>query len=63
LLLGALGFLKDKRATSYPSAEIKGLLESMGAEVVWESFVKDENVATAAQCLSGTFLAGWLLKG
>lgn len=62
LLLGALGFLKDKRATSYPSAEIKGLLESMGAEVVWESFVQDGNVATAAQCLSGTYLAGWVIE-
>jgi transcriptional regulator GlxA family with amidase domain len=62
LLLGALGFLRGKRATSYPSAEIKELLEGMGAEVVWESFVRDGNVATAAQCLSGQYLAGWVIE-
>jgi transcriptional regulator GlxA family with amidase domain len=62
LLLGMLGFLKGKRATSYPSPEIKRLLESMGAEVVWESFVRDGNVATAAQCLSGQYLAGWVIE-
>lgn len=62
LLLGALGLLKGKRATSYPSAEIKRALESFGAEVVWQSFVKEGNVATAAQCLSGKFLAGWIIE-
>jgi transcriptional regulator GlxA family with amidase domain len=62
LLVGALGFLRGKRATSYPSAEIKGLLEGMGAEVVWESFVRDGNVATAAQCLAGQYLAGWVIE-
>ena len=62
LLLGALGFLKGRRATSYPSAEIKRLLEEMGAEVVWRSFVLDGNVATAAQCLSGAHLAGWVIE-
>lgn len=62
LLLGALGFLSGKRATSYPSAEIRKLLEGMGAEVVWKSFVRDGNVATAAQCLSGQYLAGWVIE-
>jgi putative intracellular protease/amidase len=62
LLLGKLGFLKGKKATSYPSEEIKKSLERMGAEVVWESFVKDGNVATAAQCLSGQYLAGWVIE-
>lgn len=62
LLLGALGFLKGKKATSYPSAEIKKALENFGAEVVWKSFVREGNVATAAQCLSGKFLAGWAIE-
>ncbi len=62
LLLGALGFLKGKRATSYPSAEIKTALENFGAKVVWESFVRNGNVATAAQCLSGKYLAGWVIE-
>ena len=62
LLLGALGLLRGKRATTYPSAETKGLLEGMGAEVVWESFVLNGNVATAAQCLSGQYLAGWVIE-
>lgn len=62
LLLGALGFLKGKKATGYPSAEIKTALENFGAEVVWKSFVREGNVATAAQCLSGKFLAGWVIE-
>lgn len=62
LLLGALGFLRGKRATSYPSAEIKQALESFGATVVWQSFIRTGNVATAAQCLSGKFLAGWVIE-
>ena len=62
LLLGALGLLKGRRATSYPSAEIESLLRGMGAEVVWRSFVRDGNVATAARCLSGQHLAGWVIE-
>lgn len=62
LLLGALGLLRGKKATTYPSSETKKLLEGMGAEVVWESFVRGGNVATAAQCLSGQYLAGWVIE-
>jgi transcriptional regulator GlxA family with amidase domain len=62
LLLGALGLLKGRRATSYPSAEIKRMLEEAGAEVVWDSFVREGNVATAAQCLSGQHLVGWVVE-
>lgn len=62
LLLGALGLLKGKRATSYPSAEIKAALENFGAEVVWKSFICERNTATAAQCLSGKYLAGWVIE-
>jgi transcriptional regulator GlxA family with amidase domain len=62
LLLGALGFLKGKRVTTYPSDDIERSLEGMGAEVVRESFVLDGNVATAAQCLAGQYLAGWVIE-
>ena len=62
LLLGALGLLKGRRATSYPSAEIKKYLENFGATVVWESFVQENHIATAAQCLSGQYLAGWVIE-
>ena len=62
LLLGKLGFLKGKTATTYPTAENKIMLESFGAIVVWQSLVVSGNVATAAQCLSGRFLAGWMIE-
>lgn len=62
LLLGALGLLKGRRATTYPSPELKKTLEGMGARVVWESFVREGNVATAAQCLAGQHLAGWVIE-
>ena len=62
LLLGALGFLKGKQATSYPSAEIKTALENFGAKVIWKSFVRTGNIATAAQCLAGKYLAGWVIE-
>jgi transcriptional regulator GlxA family with amidase domain len=62
LFLAALGFLRGRKATTYPSAEIKRLLEAMGVEVVWKSFVREGNVATAAQCLSGQYLAGWVIE-
>jgi len=59
LLLGALGHLSGKRATTYPSA--KALLASLGVEVVDEPFVEQGNVATAAACLAGVDLAGWVI--
>ncbi|HEX7313428.1 MAG TPA: DJ-1/PfpI family protein [Pyrinomonadaceae bacterium] len=62
LLLGALGLLTGKRATTYPSPDLKSLLEGMGARVVWEPFVREGNVATAAQCLAGQHLAGWVIE-
>jgi transcriptional regulator GlxA family with amidase domain len=62
LLLGALGLLKGRKATTYPSADLKRSLQDMNVEVVWESFVRDGNVATAAQCLAGQHLAGWVIE-
>jgi putative intracellular protease/amidase len=60
--LGALGLLRGRKATSYPSPEIKRMLEAAGAEVVWGSFVREGNVATAAQCLAGQQLVGWVVE-
>ncbi|HEX8559818.1 MAG TPA: DJ-1/PfpI family protein [Pyrinomonadaceae bacterium] len=62
LLLGALGFLRGRKATTYPSEELQEALEGMGAEVVWRAFVREGNVATAAQCLAGQHLAGWVIE-
>ena len=62
MLLGALGFLEGRQATTYPTAENKSKLEAFGARVVWKPFVREGNVATAAQCLSGKFLAGWVIE-
>ena len=62
LLLGKLGFLKGRKATAYPSEEVKKLLESFGAVVSWQSVVEQGNVATAAQCLAGQNLVGWVIE-
>jgi transcriptional regulator GlxA family with amidase domain len=60
LLLGALGLLEGKRATTYPTAV--ELLRSLGVEVVDRPFVREGNVATAAACLAGQDLAGWVIE-
>ncbi|HUS64874.1 MAG TPA: DJ-1/PfpI family protein [Kofleriaceae bacterium] len=60
LLLGALGLLEGKRATTYPTAV--ALLRALGVEVVDEPFVREGNVATAAACLAGQDLAGWVIE-
>jgi transcriptional regulator GlxA family with amidase domain len=62
LLLGKLGFLKGRKVTAYPSEETKKLLGSFGAEVSWQSFVEQGNIATAAQCLAGQNLVAWVIK-
>ena len=62
LFLGALGLITGKKVTTYPAADLKKILESMGAEVVWESFVLQGNIATAARCISGQYLAGWVIE-
>lgn len=60
LLLAALGLLDGKRATTYPSA--KPLLEQYGVSVVEEPLVIDGNVATAGGCMSGQYLAHWVME-
>ncbi len=61
LILAALGFLKNKKATTYPTAF--ELLSEFGAQVEKsESFVSEGNIATAARCLSGDRLALWIVE-
>jgi transcriptional regulator GlxA family with amidase domain len=60
LLLGAMGFLTGKRATTYPTAADQ--LASFGVEVVNESFVNNGNISTAAGCLAGQDLSSWVIE-
>lgn len=61
LILGALGLLKNKRATTYPTAF--DLLSEFGAIVEKnEPFMSEGNIATAARCLSGDKLAFWIIE-
>ena len=60
LLLGALGLLTGKEATTYPSA--KPLLELFGVRVVERPIVIEGNIATTGGCLAGQYLAGWVIE-
>lgn len=60
LLLAALGLLKNKKATTYPTA--LDLLASLGVNVVREPFIAEGNIATGARCLSGDRLALWIIE-
>jgi transcriptional regulator GlxA family with amidase domain len=60
LLLGAMGFLTGKQATTYPT--VVDQLASFGVEVVNESFVNSGNISTAAGCLAGQDLSSWVIK-
>ncbi len=59
LLLQALNLLQGKRATTHPRA--RELLVTTGVTVVDEPFVREGNIATAAACLAGVDLAGWVI--
>jgi transcriptional regulator GlxA family with amidase domain len=60
LLLAALGHLRGRTATTYPTA--KATLEELGVTVIEKPFVCHGNVATAAGCLAATQLAGWVIE-
>lgn len=60
LILGAKGLLRNKQATTYPTA--KKLLEQFGVEVVEKDFVNEGNVSTAAGCLAAITLTGWIIE-
>ncbi|MFE7064253.1 DJ-1/PfpI family protein [Sutcliffiella sp. NPDC057660] len=60
LILGALGLLNGKTATTYPTA--KKELEQFNVNVVEEPFVVEGNIATAAGCLAAQDLVGWFIE-
>ena len=60
LILGALGLLAGKMATTYPTS--KQALESFGVTVVEKPFVQQGNVATAGGCLAIQYLVGWVIE-
>jgi transcriptional regulator GlxA family with amidase domain len=60
LILGGLGLLTGKEATTYPTA--KALLADLGVTVVDRPFVQVGNIATAAGCLAGVDLSSWVLE-
>nr|AIA11045.1 Putative amidotransferase [uncultured bacterium] len=60
LILAALGLLKGKQATTYPT--VKRVLETYDVEVVEKPFVVEGNIATAAGCLAAQYLAGWVIE-
>ena len=60
LILAALGLLKGKEATTYPTA--KTALEAYGVTVVERPFVLQGRVATAAGCLAAQYLVGWVIE-
>lgn len=60
LILGGLGLLNGKEATTYPTA--KALLSELGVKVVDRPFVQIGNIATAAGCLAGVDLSNWILE-
>ncbi len=61
IILAALGFLRGKRATTYPADDLHATLASFGVERVDRALVVEGNIATAAQCLAGVDLVGWLV--
>lgn len=61
LLLATLGHLRGRRATTYPGEELRAQLGLLGVEVVSEALVTEGNIGTAAQCLAGVDLIGWVI--
>lgn len=60
LILAALGLLKNKTATTYPTSfETPKKFDVM---VIEAPFVTAGNIATAAGCLSGDKLALWIIE-
>ncbi|WP_202077837.1 DJ-1/PfpI family protein [Caldalkalibacillus salinus] len=60
LILGALGLLDGKTATTYPSA--KKALQKFGVQVVEHPIVVEDRIATAAGCLAAQDLVGWMIQ-
>lgn len=59
LILGAKGIIRKRSVSAYPP--IKKLLLDYGANLVEQSLVVDENLATASSCLGSVLLSSWLI--
>ncbi|MGL4403463.1 MAG: DJ-1/PfpI family protein [Fusobacteriaceae bacterium] len=64
LILGELGFLKDRRATTYLSENRRyfSQLEKLGALPVYEEMVQDKNIITTSSPASALKSAFFLLE-
>lgn len=60
LLLGAIGLLDGVKVTAYPP--ILELLETYQAVPINQSFVIDNQIATASSCLAAPQLSNWLIE-
>lgn len=60
LILGALGLLTGKRATTYPT--VMKQLSNYDVQVVEERFVNIGNISTAAGCLAAQDLVSWVIE-
>ena len=61
LFLAALGLLKGKTATTYPTVFPE--LEAMGVTPERKAVVAHGSIATGGGCLAGVELAAWLVEG
>ncbi|MGQ3045925.1 MAG: DJ-1/PfpI family protein [Niveispirillum sp.] len=61
LILGALGHLHGRRATTYAAPDAIARLAELGATYVNDGLVVDGPVATAAGCLANADLVGWVV--
>ena len=60
LLLAALGLLKGKTATTYPTT--KQMLEGLGVTVEEKPFIEHGNIATSGGCLAAQYIVGWVIE-
>ena len=60
LLLAALGLLKDKTATTYPTT--RQTLEGFGITVEEKPFIAHGNIATSGGCLAAQYVVGWIIE-
>lgn len=60
LLLAALGLLKGKTATTYPTT--RQTLEGLGITVEEKPFIEHGNIATSGGCLAAQYIVGWVIE-
>lgn len=62
LILGALGHLRGRRATTYATPDAVARLQELGAIYVSQGLVVDGSIATAAGCLANIDLVDWMVS-